>query len=79
MTRIVLHIDRLVLRGLPSSQRQDVVAGLRVELARLFAGTQLPGARATQPPSTGQQVARAIHRHPALSIETATRPAKGTP
>lgn len=34
MTRIVVHIDRLILRGVPSASRQAVGDALRRELAR---------------------------------------------
>jgi hypothetical protein len=34
MTRVVLHIDRLVLRGFDPGQRHAVAQGLQVELAR---------------------------------------------
>ena len=37
MTRVVLHIDRLVLRGFPAADRNRIAAGLRSELARHFA------------------------------------------
>lgn len=37
MTRLVLRIDRLQLRGIPPEQRDAVVAGLHDELARAFA------------------------------------------
>jgi hypothetical protein len=37
MTRLVLHIDRLQLRGIPPEQREAVVAALRDELGRAFA------------------------------------------
>ncbi|VTU35480.1 hypothetical protein [Variovorax sp. PBL-E5] len=40
MTKVVLHIDRLVLRGVPAAERDAVVAGLKAALAREFA---LPG------------------------------------
>lgn len=34
MTRVVLHIDRLVLRGVPAAQRDAVVRQLEATLAR---------------------------------------------
>jgi hypothetical protein len=37
MTRVVLHIDRLVLTGFPQQDRQALAEGLRQELGRLFA------------------------------------------
>ena len=37
MTRIVLHIDRLQLRGIAREQRDVVVAALRAELSQAFA------------------------------------------
>jgi hypothetical protein len=35
--KLVLHIDRLVLRGVPPDQREAVVAGLQAALVREFA------------------------------------------
>ncbi len=37
MTRVVVHIDRLVLKGFPPEDRQALAEGLRQELGRLFA------------------------------------------
>jgi hypothetical protein len=34
VTRVVVHIDRLVLRGFPDSARAELAASLRSELAR---------------------------------------------
>jgi hypothetical protein len=42
MTRIVLHIDRVVLNGYAAQDRLAIVDGLREELARHYA---LPDAR----------------------------------
>ena len=36
MKRIVLHIDRLVLRGFDGSDRDGIAEGLREELVRQF-------------------------------------------
>lgn len=43
MTRIVLHIDRLVLRGIAPKDARAVSAGVRAELQRLLGE---PGAAA---------------------------------
>lgn len=37
MTRVVVHIDRLVLKGFPHQDRRALAEGLRQELGRLFA------------------------------------------
>ena len=37
MTRVVVHIDRLVLKGFPHQDRQALAEGLQQELGRLFA------------------------------------------
>lgn len=37
MTRVVVHIDSLVLKGFAHQDRQALADGLRQELARLFA------------------------------------------
>jgi hypothetical protein len=37
MTRVVLHIDRLVLRGVPAAQRDALVASMQQNLRRLLA------------------------------------------
>lgn len=37
VTRIVVHIDRLILRGVPSTSRQAIGDALRNELARALA------------------------------------------
>lgn len=36
MTRVVVHIDRLVLKGFPPEHRAALAEGLRQELGRLF-------------------------------------------
>ena len=41
--RIHLHIDRLVLRGVPASQRCDVVEALRAELHGQLASLGIGG------------------------------------
>ena len=40
MKRIVLHIDRLVLKGYRHEDRHGIAEGLQHELARLFADPQ---------------------------------------
>lgn len=37
MTRVVVHVDRLVLNGFRHGERDAVAAGLREELARVLA------------------------------------------
>ena len=37
MTRVILHIDSLVLRGFKHEDRHAIAAGLQQELVRLFA------------------------------------------
>jgi hypothetical protein len=37
MKRVIVHIDRLVLRGFDHEDRHAIAAGLQQELARLFA------------------------------------------
>ena len=37
MTRVVVHIDRLVLKGFPHQDRRALAEGLRQELGRLLA------------------------------------------
>ena len=40
MTRIIVHIDSLLLRGFPQEDRQALAAGLQQELERLLATPQ---------------------------------------
>jgi hypothetical protein len=40
MKRIVVHIDRLVLRGFGQDERDSVAKGLRAELGRLLAAPE---------------------------------------
>jgi hypothetical protein len=40
MRRVVIHIDRLVLKGVPAGDRHAFAAGLRQEMERLFADPQ---------------------------------------
>lgn len=40
MSRVVLHIDHLVLRGVRAEDRHRLAAGLRQELARMLAEPQ---------------------------------------
>jgi len=42
MTRIIVHIDRLVLRGVDPAQRNAVAAALQAELARSLARPGAP-------------------------------------
>jgi hypothetical protein len=42
MKRVVVHIDRLVLRGFDGDDRSGIAEGLRAELGRLLAGVDLP-------------------------------------
>lgn len=51
--KLVLHIDRLVLRGVPADQREAVLAGLQASLQRELAA---PGA-AGQAAATGHREA----------------------
>jgi hypothetical protein len=44
MTRVVLHIDRVVLRGMHSAEQTRLIHSLRRELGRQF---QTPGAGAS--------------------------------
>ncbi len=37
MNRVIVHIDRLVLRGFAAAERDRIAAGLRQELGRVFA------------------------------------------
>ena len=37
MTRVIVHIDRLVLNGFPQEDRRAIAAGLEQELRRVFA------------------------------------------
>ena len=37
MTDIVIHVDRLVLKGFPREDRHAIAAGLQQELSRVFA------------------------------------------
>ena len=50
MTRVVVHIERLVLRGFPDSARAELAAGLRAELVRALAA-----------PGVAERVARVGH------------------
>jgi len=36
MTRVILHIDRLVLKGFREADRQRVVSGVQAQLGRVF-------------------------------------------
>ena len=36
MSRVVIHIDRLVLKGFPREDRHAIAAGLQQELSRVF-------------------------------------------
>lgn len=56
MRRIVMHIDRLALRGLGRGDAPAVVAGLRSELQRLLAQ---PGAEAALVAQAGRATLRA--------------------
>jgi hypothetical protein len=38
MTRVIVHIDRLVLKGLPPGDGHAIGQGLQAELARVLAG-----------------------------------------
>lgn len=38
MTRVVVHIDRLVLKGFRREDRHAIAAGLQQELGRVFTG-----------------------------------------
>lgn len=68
--RIELHLDRIVLHGVPPGQRHRVIAALERELGqRLRRGERLPqsqervrseGAPAPAPEVLGAEVARAI-------------------
>ena len=40
MTRVILHIDRLVLKGFNHEDRYAIAAGLQQELTQLFAEPQ---------------------------------------
>ena len=40
MKRVVIHIDRLVLKGFRSADRHDIAVGLQEELGRVFAGRE---------------------------------------
>jgi hypothetical protein len=40
MRRVVLHVDRLVLRGIARADAEAVSAGLRTELRSLLAGPE---------------------------------------
>jgi hypothetical protein len=42
MKRVVLHVDRLVLRGIAPHQRTPISTGLRTELTRLLATPGVP-------------------------------------
>lgn len=41
MTRVVLHIDRLVLKGFERQAREGIAEGLREELTRLLAAPEV--------------------------------------
>lgn len=56
MTRIVLHIDRLVLRGFDRDDQAGIAEGLRAELGRLLAT-----------PEVARQL-RSRHGVPALKV-----------
>ena len=43
MKRVVVHVDRLVLRGYQHDERHAVAAGLQAELGRLLAETGAAG------------------------------------
>jgi hypothetical protein len=43
--RTVIHIDRVVLRGVDPSQAKAIVEGLKTELANVFAGAASGGLR----------------------------------
>ena len=36
MRRVIVHVDRLVLRGVPAEQRHAIAEGLQRELRRVF-------------------------------------------
>lgn len=40
MSRVVVHIDRLVLQGFRAHDRHQIAAGLQQELGRVFAGRE---------------------------------------
>jgi hypothetical protein len=60
MRRVVLHLERVVLRGFAPEARRGFAAGLREALTRSLSGTNL--GRDSNPHSAGGAVARAIAR-----------------
>jgi len=60
MRRVVLHLDRVVLRGFAPEARREFAAGLREALTRSLNRTNL--GRISNPHSAGGAVARVIAR-----------------
>ena len=53
MSRVFVHIDRLVLRGFPTEDRQAIAAGLQAELAETWS-------RRRPTPGTGENLTRLL-------------------
>ncbi|MES2100910.1 MAG: hypothetical protein V4569_13880 [Pseudomonadota bacterium] len=72
MTRVVLHIDRLVLRGVPAAQREAVVRQLEAALSREFAA---PGVAQAWTASGHRATLRARFEAPSAALlgDTAAR------
>jgi len=80
MRRVVIRIDRLVLKGIPFSDRHAFAAGLRQEMERLFsdppAGTRLlaagdrPRLRVGPIQGGGAPTARTLGERVAQGIDT---------
>ena len=72
--KIVLHIDRLVLRGLGAAAHIRLLSDLQAELEWLAAGHGTATATGTAR-SPGQQIAHAVFAHPTSPITPAHRAA----
>lgn len=71
MTRVIVHIDRLVLRGFRHEDRLAIAEGLRREISRLYQADPA-AAKTLASPGPGQNNSRL--RLKDLSIAPATKP-----
>lgn len=67
MTRVIVHIDRLVLHGVPPEDQQPVAEGLQGELGRLL-----------QAPGVAEQLA-SVHSRARMRTDGIAHPQEGKP
>jgi len=77
MTRVVVHIDSLVLNGLRHEDRHAVAAGLQAELQRLFATPNTPASLVTIGNAARLAVGEVLVKHGARPHSVGARAAQG--